>query len=182
MVESAGFGCLAGLCDRRPVMKLDVQPLTKESFAPYGDVIEVNGSEHFLINNGSTARYHDLAKVEATGDNGRTLINIFRATPLGYPLNVKMVERHPMGSQAFIPMGNEDYLILVAKAGETVSVDDLKAFRATSDQGVNYHIGTWHHPILALNKVSDFLVVDRSGDGDNCDELFFDQPDIWLEA
>ena len=155
-------------------MKLDVKPLTKEAFAPYGDVIETAGSDHFPINNGSTRRYHDLAKVELLND-GHALINIFQATPLDYPLSVKMVERHPFGSQAFIPLSGQPYLVLVAIAGETVDPVNLRAFYATPDQGVNYHAGTWHHPVLALNAVSDFLVVDRGGDGHNCDEFFFEE-------
>ncbi len=161
-------------------MKLDIKPLTKESFSPFGDVISVAENDHFLINNGSTERYHDLAKVELL-DGGKAQINIFRATPLEYPLNVKMVERHPLGSQAFIPMSDKPYLVLVAKAGEIVSPADLVAFIATGDQGVNYHAGTWHHPVLALDVVSDFLVVDRGGEGHNCDELFFVSDDIWLD-
>lgn len=163
-------------------MYLEIHPLSKEAFAPFGDVIEVEGSDHFLINNGSTERYHDLAKVESVGENARTLINIFRATPLNYPLNIKLVERHPLGSQAFIPMGDQDYLVVVAKAGENVTPADLVAFRASSRQGVNYHMGTWHHPVLALNTVTDFLVVDRGGEGQNCDELYLDADDIWLSA
>ncbi len=127
-------------------MKLDVKPLTKENFAPFGDVISTAENDHFLINEGSTERYHDLAKVELHND-GRALINIFRATPLQYPLNIKMVERHPLGSQAFIPMGVKPYLVLVAPAGEKVSAMDLQAFIARGDQGVNYHAGTWHHPV-----------------------------------
>lgn len=161
-------------------MRLKIQTLTKEAFAPYGDVISVRENDHFLINNGSTERYHDLAKVELLKE-GRALINIFRATPLDYPLNVKMVERHPLGSQAFVPMSERPYLVLVAEAGETVTPDNLVAFRAEGDQGVNYHAGTWHHPVLALDGVSDFLVVDRGGDGHNCDEFFFEENDIWLE-
>ena len=163
------------------IMKLNVQPLTKAAFAPYGDVISRRESEHFLINNGSTERYHDLANVELLGENTRTLINIFRASPLSYPLNIRMVERHPRGSQAFMPLDGRAYLVLVAPAGETVSPADLVAFLADGDQGVNYHTGTWHHPVLALDAVSDFLVIDRGGDGDNCDELFFEETDIWLE-
>lgn len=163
-------------------MKLDIKPLTKEAFAAYGDVIETAGSDHFPINNGSTRRYHDLAKVELLKD-GHALINIFQATPLDYPLSVKLVERHPFGSQAFIPLSGQPYLVLVAPAGEAVDPSDLRAFLATADQGVNYHAGTWHHPVLALNAVSDFLVVDRGGDGHNCDEIFFeDTLEIILEA
>lgn len=161
-------------------MKLNIVPLTREAFSPYGDVISVKENDHFLINDGSTERYHDLAKVELL-EGGRALINIFRATPLIYPLNIKMVERHPLGSQAFIPMNGGAYLVLVAKAGETVVASDLKAFMASGDQGVNYHAGTWHHPVLALETISDFLVVDRGGDGHNCDEIHFKEPDIWLE-
>lgn len=161
-------------------MKLDIRPLTKENFAPFGDVISTAENDHFLINGGSTERYHDLAKVELN-DNGRALINIFRATPLKYPLNIKMVERHPLGSQAFIPMGGNDYLVLVAPAGDTVSPGDLRAFHARGDQGINYHAGTWHHPVLALGDVSDFLVVDRGGDGNNCDEFFFEGQNILLD-
>ena len=155
-------------------MQLEVKPLTKDAFAPFGDVIETEGSDHFLINNGSTRRYHDLAKVELLND-GHALINIFQATPLEYPLSVKMVERHPFGSQAFIPLSGRPYLVLVAKAGESVEASDLMAFIASPRQGVNYHAGTWHHPVLALEAVSDFLVVDRGGEGHNCDEIFFDE-------
>nr|WP_234397763.1 ureidoglycolate lyase [Sneathiella glossodoripedis] len=115
-------------------MKLKVEPLTKEAFEPFGDVIETNGTDYFLINNGSTRRYHDLAKVELL-DGGHALINIFQATPLDYPLEVKLVERHPRGSQAFIPLSKNPYLVLVAKAGETVEPADLKAFIAKPDQG-----------------------------------------------
>ena len=161
-------------------MKLDIKPLTKENFAPFGDVISVAENDHFLINDGSTERYHDLAKIELLNE-GRALINIFRATPLDYPLNIKLVERHPLGSQAFIPMNGRPYLVLVAPAGKTVAPADLVVFIAASDQGVNYHAGTWHHPVLALEEVSDFLVVDRGGEGNNCDELFFDEKDIWLD-
>ncbi|USG62283.1 ureidoglycolate lyase [Sneathiella marina] len=161
-------------------MKLSIEPLTKESFAPYGDVIETSGSDFFPINNGSTQRFHDLAEVQLDA-GARTLVNIFRATPLSYPLNIRMVERHPVGSQAFVPLNNRPYLVAVAPRGDVVSVDDLKIFSARGDQGVNYHAGTWHHPVLALEAVSDFLVIDRGGEGPNCDEFFFDEPEIWID-
>lgn len=154
-------------------MKIGIEPLTRDAFAPFGDVIETTGAENFLINNGSTIRYHDLANVQ-TDAEGRVLINIFRATPLEYPLDVQLVERHPKGSQAFVPLNDRPYLVLVAPKGETVRGGDLRAFMASGQQGVNYHAGTWHHPVLALHAVSDFLVIDRGGEGDNCDEFYFD--------
>lgn len=147
------------------------KPLTAESFAKFGDVIEVSDQAHnFTINDGFTQRYHDLAKVDVSKNDGRTLINIFRSTPLAQPIAIKMMERHPLSSQAFIPMGEQPYLVVVAPAGE-LNVDDIEVFIASSSQGVNYHAGTWHHYCLALFEQSDFIVVDRGGEGDNCDVI-----------
>lgn len=160
-------------------LHLTIEPLTAKAFAPFGDVIEVRDDvQHFTINNGSTERYHDLAKVEADGEEARTLINIFRAQPLVYPLQVKMMERHPLGSQAFIPVSGNPYLVLVAPLKEDLQPSDLRAFSATSVQGVNYHKNVWHHPILALKGESDFLIVDRGGKGDNCKEHHFSENEI----
>ncbi|PKH85962.1 ureidoglycolate lyase [Colwellia sp. Bg11-28] len=145
------------------------QELTAENFSAYGDVISVSESaEHFAINDGHTMRYHDLAEVDVAEQQGKTLINIFRSTPLAFPLPIEMMERHPLGSQAFIPTGKQPYVVVVAPAGE-LDTSKIKVFLASSEQGVNYHKGTWHHFCLALNEVSDFLVVDRGGEGDNCD-------------
>lgn len=145
------------------------QELTAENFSAYGDVISVSESaEHFAINDGHTMRYHDLAEVDVTEQQGKTLLNIFRSTPLAFPLPIEMMERHPLGSQAFIPMSNQPYVVVVAPSGE-LEPSKIEVFLASSKQGVNYHKGTWHHFCLALNEVSDFLVVDRGGKGDNCD-------------
>jgi len=150
------------------------KPLTREAFSRFGDVIETHAEvKNFAINDGFTQRYHDLAKVDVAENNGHTLINIFRSTPLTQPIAIKMMERHPHGSQAFIPMGENSYLVAVAPAGE-FDVSKLEVFIANSNQGVNYHKGTWHHFCLALGSESDFLVVDRGGEGDNCDVLELD--------
>ncbi|PKG99474.1 ureidoglycolate lyase [Paraglaciecola sp. MB-3u-78] len=148
--------------------------LTRENFAQFGDVIEVNDkAKHFSINDGFTQRYHDLAEVDVTQENGRTLINIFRSTPLEQPVSIKMMERHPLSSQAFIPIGQQPYLVVVAPKGE-LDITKIEVFLASSNQGVNYHKGTWHHYCLALHQVSDFIVVDRGGAGDNCDVINLD--------
>ena len=150
------------------------KPLTRENFAVFGDVIEVNDkSKNFSINDGFTQRYHDLAEVDVTQENGRMLINIFRSTPLLQPVSIKMMERHPLSSQAFIPMSQQPFLVVVAPKGE-FDILKLEVFLATSEQGVNYHKGTWHHYCLALHQVSDFIVIDRGGAGDNCDSIILD--------
>jgi len=150
------------------------KPLTQQAFSAFGDVIEAGPeAENYAINDGFTQRYHDLVKVDVSDNNGHTLVNIFRSTPLAQPIAIKMMERHPFGSQAFIPMGENPYLIVVAQAGE-FDINNIEVFIANSNQGVNYHKGTWHHFCLALNSESDFLVIDRGGDGDNCDVLELD--------
>ena len=148
--------------------------LTRENFVTFGDVIEVNNSaKNFSINDGFTQRFHDLATVDVTQKNGRTLINIFRSTPLEQPISIKMMERHPLSSQAFMPMGQHPFLVVVAPKGE-LDTTKIEVFLASSNQGVNYHKGTWHHYCLALHQVSDFIVVDRGGAGDNCDTIKLD--------
>ncbi|ACC71766.1 ureidoglycolate lyase [Paraburkholderia phymatum] len=155
---------------------LRIERLTREAFAPFGDVIELDGARHYPINEGTTERYHDLAKVDVGTQGGRPLINVFRAQPRAWPIDIAMMERHPLGSQAFVPLSDAPYLIVVAPAGE-LDQSKLKAFSTHGWQGVNYAKGVWHHPLLALGRVSDFLVVDRGGEGPNCDELAL--PQAW---
>jgi len=159
---------------------LKVKPLSAKKFFQYGDVIEVKEEKkHFTINDGFSERYHDLASIDTLKSGGRTLVNIFRTRPLSLPIAVKMMERHPLSSQAFIPLGNEPYLVVVAPQGE-FDENKIEVFLASSDQGVNYHAGTWHHYCLALNKESDFLVIDRGNthgsenNEKNCDVLELD--------
>jgi len=150
-------------------MMITPEPLTQAAFEPFGDVISADDSaHHFPINDGYTERYHDLAKVDVLENGGRAIVSIFRSTPLAQPVAIKMMERHPLSSQAFMPLDNRPYLVVVAPAGE-LDERQIKVFLANGKQGVNYHAGTWHHFCLALHEQSDFLVVDRGGEGKNCD-------------
>lgn len=156
-------------------MKLIVEELTAESFADFGDIIDTeNSTNNFLINGGSTRRYHDLANVDIIGD-AKSGISIFRGSARTFPMSILMLERHPKGSQAFIPLQQQPYLIVVAPQldEQQPDVEKIRLFYATGKQGINYAKGTWHHPLLALNENSDFLVVDRIGEGHNCDEFYF---------
>lgn len=146
------------------------KPLTAEAFAPYGEVISAReGVEQYPINYGATTRFNALAHVDAATDGGAPIISIFRSTPLP-ELVLKIMERHPIGSQAFMPLNGRPYLVAVAPTGE-LDPSKIEVFLATGDQGVNYAAGTWHHYSLALGEVSDFLVVDRQGPGANLDEV-----------
>lgn len=157
---------------------LDIQPLSRDAFAPFGDVIEISGAKHYAINEGAAERYHDLARIETDTENGRPLINIFRGQPRPHPIEIKMLERHPLGSQAFYPLQPHDYLVVVAPQGEAPTADSLHAFRAHGRQGVNYRPNVWHHPLLVLIENHDFLVIDRGGPEENCEEYFFSESDL----
>lgn len=149
---------------------LTAKPLTAKAFAPYGDVIEASDEARQIgINYGNTIRYHDLASLQLTADGGKAGVSIFRSTPLAQPIAIELMEYHPKSSQAFIPLSGRPYLVVVAPAGD-FDAAKLQAFLVSGSQGVNYHAGTWHHFSLALQEVSDFLVIDRIADDDNCVE------------
>ncbi len=149
--------------------------LTRTVFAPFGDVIEMAGAEHYPINQGTTERFHDLAEVDVAIESGEPLISIFRSQPRPQPIGLELMERHPLGSQAFYPLQDRDWLIVVSSAGDPLDPAGLQAFRATGVQGVNYARNIWHHPLLVLEADSDFLIVDRGGPGNNLDEVRFKQ-------
>jgi len=153
-----------------------IEALSAERFAPFGDVISADtAARHFPINGGTTERYHDLADLDA-GPDGKLIVSIFRSQPRELPFAVTMLERHPLGSQAFMPLIAQPYLVVVAPAGDAPLPNALRAFLARPGQGINYAPGVWHHPLLALNEICDFLVIDRSGPGNNCDEITFAEP------
>ena len=153
-------------------VSLEVQKLTHEAFKPFGDVIDAEG-DFIEINQGTCQRFHDLASIDVTENSGRPLFNIFRATPRLRPIAIKIIERHPLSSQAFFPLDNKPYFVLVAPAAEEVDINSLSVFIANGRQGVNYHRGIWHHPLMAIDEVTDFIVIDRGGEGENCDEFYF---------
>lgn len=144
------------------------EPLTAEAFAPFGSVIEASDSAVKLdINEGHALRYDRLADVDAADEGGTPAISLFRAKPLA-ELVLRVFERHPLGSQTFMPLSGRPFLVAVAPAGP-FDPAQVRLFRAEPHQGVHYRKGVWHHFLLVLDE-SDFLVVDRTGPGDNCEE------------
>ncbi len=158
-----------------------LEPLTKHAFAEFGDVIEKDGAENFEINSGLCTRFHDLAKIETTGPAAHPMISIASGKPYRLPLSLPMVERHPLGSQAFIPVSDNPFVVVVCKDNNGVP-GEPRAFMTSNRQGINYRQNTWHGVLTPLNEVSDFLVVDRGGDGNNLEEHFFDEPYTLVDA
>lgn len=150
------------------------EPLTQECFAPYGDVIELEGRDFFHINGGQTERYHRLAEIDVRNQD-YPIISLVKSKPINVPVEIDMLERHPFGSQAFMPINGEQFLIVVAEAGEEINPATIRCFVTNGRQGVSYRLGVWHFPILALGKEAEMLVVDRGGP-DNCDERSLCEP------
>lgn len=158
------------------------QPLTKERFAPYGDVVESVIDRKAAMNAARFERFDDLCNVEMA-DDGRVAVSIARcrvATSL--PLRIDMVERHPLGSQAFVPLTPCKMIVVVAPPEASVEAADLKAFVTNGRQGINYHRGTWHMPLIAFEAGQEFLIVDRAADRPNCDEHTLDEPVMLVEG
>lgn len=151
------------------------RPLTREAFDPFGEIIQTEGAHSYPINEGKCTRYHDLANVEAVGANARVLISIFRGTPYALPLSLRLVERHPLGSQAFYPLGGKPYLVIVSH-DTGAGPGRPEAFVARADQGVNYARNVWHAVLTPFGEGQDFLVVDRGGEGINIEEFHFPRP------
>jgi ureidoglycolate lyase len=159
---------------------LPIQPLTKSAFAPFGELVEADPATMRLINGGTTERFHALGHAQAIGEGAEVIINLFRGQPRRLPYTVDMMERHPLGSQSFHPLQDRPWLVVVAE-DEGGKPGAPRAFLASGRQGINYRANIWHHPLMALEEISDFLVIDRSGPGNNLEEYFYSTPFIIAE-
>ncbi len=149
------------------------QPLTAEAFAPFGDVVETGSKSPLAINAATAQRFDDLAVLDTGDQGGRPNVSIFVGQPRPLPVVIDMVERHPLGSQLFMPLGDYPYLVAVAGGTPPFQASDLSVFLVSDGRGVNYRKGLWHLPLCTLFETGRFLVVDRGGPGDNCDEYQF---------
>ncbi len=151
------------------------EALTAVAFAPFGDVIEAAGPPDFAINGGMCDRFHDLARVEVTGEGARLGVSLGVGRPYPLPLELGMVERHPLGSQAFVPMSADPFLVVVAP-DHGGSPGAPRAFLTDGAQGVNYLRGVWHGVLTPLGRTGCFLILDRVGPGENLEEHHFAAP------
>ena len=140
--------------------------ITKDNFSQFGDVISIKDIKPIEINNGYAKRYDGIANLNTSKDNGETTISIFSALKRNFPMKIDMMEKHPLGSQAFIPMKETTFLAFVAPKEEKLDLNKVEAFIIPPGIGINYNPGTWHFPLISTENMN-FLVVDRKGPGDN---------------
>lgn len=151
------------------------RPLTRAAFARFGDVLDTDWPDRFAINAGRCERFHEIARVEAAGEDGRAILSIFRGAAAVLPLTLSLVERHPLGSQAFMPLGGRPFLVVVCP-DEEGRPGEPEAFLTKPGQGVNYRRNVWHGVLTPLGEPQDFLVADRGGRGCNLEEFRFETP------
>ena len=159
------------------MMSIFPEPLTIAAFAPYGDVLDATGKPDRMINAGLCARFHDRARIDIA--DGRAGLSVFDAVARSLPYAFDLVERHPLGSQAFVPMTQAPFLVIVAP-DEHGTPGTPRAFLTNGAQGINLHRGTWHGVLTPLQAPGLFAVLDRIGEGPNLEEYRYPQP--WTVA
>ena len=163
-------------------MKTIIKPkeITRENFAIYGDLISSDSIKPIDINAGYAKRFNDLAKINTSKNKGETIISIFSALKRSFPMKIDMMEKHPLGSQAFVPMKETIFLTFVAPPGDVPEIKKIQSFIIPPKMGVNYKPGIWHFPLISTED-TNFLVIDRKGSGKNLVIHKFEKEEIVLE-
>ena len=163
-------------------MKKIIKPIkiTRANFAAYGDLISSDDIKPMDINAGYAKRFDNLAKINTSKDGGKTIVSIFSALKRNFPMKIDMMEKHPLGSQAFIPMNETTFLCFVAPPGESPEIDKLQSFIILPKTGINYKPGIWHFPLISTED-TDFLVIDRKGNSENLVIHKFDKEKVVLK-
>ena len=149
-------------------MEKIVKPIkiSRSNFSAYGDLISADDINPMDINAGYAKRFDNLANVDTSSEGGKTIVSIFSALKRTFPMKIDMMEKHPLGSQAFIPMKETTFLVFVAPKGKKPDINKIKSFIVPKQTGVNYKPGIWHFPLISINNMN-FLVIDRKGKGNN---------------
>ena len=153
--------------------------ITKKNFAMYGDLISSNDVAPMEINSGFAKRFDDLANIDTSMDKGETIVSIFSAIKRTFPMKIDMMEKHPLGSQAFIPMKETTFLSFVAPQGELPEISKIESFIIPPKTGINYKPGVWHFPLISTED-TNFIVIDRKGNGKNLVIHKFEKENIIL--
>ena len=140
--------------------------ISRSNFSLYGDLVSTDDINPMNINEGYAKRFDNLVNLDTSKDSGKTIVSIFSALKRTFPMKIHMMEKHPLGTQAFIPMKETTFLAFVAPSGESPEIDKIQSFIIPPKTGINYKPGIWHFPLISTENIN-FLVIDRKGSGDN---------------
>jgi len=161
---------------------LSIETINQKIFSPFGDIIEkTNSNKKLTINQGTTIRHSEISKLNLNTNNGDSYISIFSGEPRKFPIEIKILEKHPLATQTFLPIQNFDWLVVVAQEENNMpNLNTLRCFKVNSETGITYKTNTWHHPLL-VTKNQDFWVIDRINNfeknNENLEEFYFDEKD-----
>ena len=141
-------------------MKIDIQKLTKDNFSLYGDVITIRNKDSEGINNNTTQSFFDLANIEVLGEDNNARLNIFSAKKRIFPLNIDMLEMHPLSSQVFLPMDKSDFIVLVAPINSKPDLNKIECFKVSNGDGINFKSSVWHFPLISIQDAK-FITIDK---------------------
>ena len=161
-------------------IKIKPKKINKKNFNKFGQIIDTSKKKYFRINNGYAKRYDNLGKINTSIKKGKTIISIFSAKTRKFPMKVDMMEKHPLGSQAFVPMSETNFLVFVAPKGKKPHTKKIESFIVPKQTGINYKPGIWHFPLISLKNMN-FLVIDRKGKGNNLVIYKFKNEKIFLK-
>ena len=149
-------------------MKIIIKPkkITRKNFQKFGDLISIKKKKSININDGYAKRFDNLCRINTSSKKGKTIMSIFSAKKRKFPMNIKMMEKHPLGSQAFVPMDETTFLVFVAPKGKRPNTKKIESFIVPKQTGINYKPGIWHFPLISTKNMN-FLVIDRKGIGNN---------------
>ncbi len=162
-------------------MKIKIKPkrVNKSNFRKFGQIIDTSKKKFFRINDGYAKRYDNLGKINTSTKKGKTIVSIFSAKKRSFPMKVNMMEKHPLGSQAFVPMKETSFLVFVAPKANKPDLKKIESFRIPKQTGINLNPGIWHFPLIST-KDMNFLVIDRKGKGNNLIIYKFRKEKIYL--
>ena len=162
-------------------MEKIVKPIkiTRSNFSAYGDLISADDISSMDINAGYAKRFDNLANVDTSSEGGKTIVSIFSALKRAFPMKIDMMEKHPLGSQSFIPMKETTFLSFVAPPGKSPEISKIQSFIIPPKTGINYKPGIWHFPLISTED-TNFLVIDRKGSGENLIIHKFEKENIIL--
>ena len=161
------------------IIKIKPKKVSNSNFKTFGQIIDTSKKKYFRINDGYAKRYDNLGKINTSSKKGKTIISIFSAKKRRFPMKVDMMEKHPLGSQAFVPMKETSFLVFVAPKGNKPDLKKMESFRIPKQTGINLNPGIWHFPLISTRDMN-FLVVDRKGKGNNLIIHKFKKENIYL--
>jgi ureidoglycolate lyase len=151
-------------------MKLVIEPISAEAFAPHGTLVRAPAD---------VARARFPTALSNLRAGAQATLSASRAMPQTLPLTGTVMERHRFSSQTFFPLDVARYVVVVAPhaPGGKPDMARARAFLVPGDAAITYAADSWHHPMIALDRMACFSVLLwRDGTADDIETVDLDQP------